>query len=222
MWCRWAGDHRAARNRRPHDATATFGCRRFESTDRALRRIRHERGVELVPRREGEHQPPHDGLRRGRCPGPGGDRPAGARSFGSTEPLAPARVRERHSTFRWPDLHPGIPTGGDQDVKAAADGFVRGAWTTDLRLLEARSALSSATEVDVGGRRGFIGQMPGGPRFQSLTVVYDGRTIVTLAGDGLSPDQLLSAAASLAPADASVAPDVRTEPGKCDRLGMCG
>jgi hypothetical protein len=99
---------------------------------------------------------------------------------------------------------------------------IGGAWTTDLRLLEARSGPSMPSEVDVGGHRGFSGQLPGGPRYQSLTVVFDDRTIVELTGDGLSADQLLSAAGSLGPADPATAPDVSGDPQRCQRLGMCG
>jgi len=107
-------------------------------------------------------------------------------------------------------------------TKPSLTVLIRSAWTTDLRLLKTRSVHSSATEVDVGGRRGFSGQLPGGPRFQALTVVFDDRTIVELAGDGLSAEQLLSAAASLGPADPSTAPDVSGDPQRCERLGMCG
>lgn len=95
------------------------------------------------------------------------------------------------------------------------------AWTTDLRLLGARLG-DSATQVDVGGKKGLLTEAPGGPRYQWLIVVYDDQTVVTLQGDGLTRDQLLAAGASLRPADPSIAPDVTTDPGRCDRLGLCG
>jgi hypothetical protein len=98
---------------------------------------------------------------------------------------------------------------------------VASAWTTDLRLLEARSG-GSPVEVTVGERKGFRVQAPGGPRYQSLTLLYDERTVVTLSGDGLTPDQLVAAAASLRPGDASTAPDVSGDPARCNRLGLCG
>jgi hypothetical protein len=114
--------------------------------------------------------------------------------------------------------------GPDQSpaAKPTMAVHIRAAWTTDLRLLEARSGLSPATEIDVGGHRGFIGQLPGGPRYQSLTVVFDDRTLVELVGDGLTADQLVSAASSLGPADPSSAPDVSGDSERCRRLGMCG
>lgn len=99
--------------------------------------------------------------------------------------------------------------------------MITSAWSTNMQLLKAKVG-GSAVEVDVDGRKGFIVQAPGGPRYQSLVIVYDDRTIVTLDGDGLTPDQLLSAAASLRPADSSLAPDVSGDPGLCDRLGLCG
>ncbi|MDQ6725794.1 MAG: hypothetical protein M3066_06470 [Actinomycetota bacterium] len=99
---------------------------------------------------------------------------------------------------------------------------VRSAWTTDLQLLEASGGLPSVRQIDVGGSRGFVGQGAGGPQYQSLTVVYDERTIVNLGGDGLTSDQLIAAAASLAPADPAVAPDVTGDPQRCARLGLCG
>lgn len=94
------------------------------------------------------------------------------------------------------------------------------AWTTDLQLLEARSG-GSPVDVTVGDRNGFRVQAPGGPRYQSLTLAYDQRTIVTLS-DGLTPDELVAAAASLRPGDASTAPDVSGDPARCSRLGLCG
>lgn len=98
---------------------------------------------------------------------------------------------------------------------------ITSAWTTDLRLLGARLG-TSATEVDVGGRRGLLTQAPGGPQYQWLILVYDDRTVVTLQGDGLTREQLVSAAASLRLADPALAPDVSGDSGRCDRLGMCG
>ncbi|MDQ6948976.1 MAG: hypothetical protein M3256_22625 [Actinomycetota bacterium] len=99
--------------------------------------------------------------------------------------------------------------------------MVASAWTTDLGLLKARAG-GSTSDVDAGGRKGFILQLPGGSRYQSLTVVYDDRTIVTLQGDGLTPDQLVAAAASIRPADPSLAPDITGDAGRCKRLGLCG
>ena len=99
--------------------------------------------------------------------------------------------------------------------------MVASAWTTDLLLLESRSG-GAPVEVTLGGRKGFIVQAPGGTRYQSLTVVYDEHTVVTLSGDGLTPDQLVDAARSLRPGDPSVAPDVSGDPGRCSRLGLCG
>lgn len=98
---------------------------------------------------------------------------------------------------------------------------ITSAWATDLRLLGARLG-ASATEVDIGGRRGLLAQAPGGPQYQWLILVYDDRTVVTLQGDGLTREQLVSAAASLRLADPSLAPDISGDSGRCDRLGMCG
>jgi len=95
------------------------------------------------------------------------------------------------------------------------------AWTTDLHLLGAQLG-GAAAEVDVGGHKGLLLQAAGGARYQELLLVYDERTVVTLAADGLTPDQLLSAAASLHPADPSLAPDVSGDPGRCQRVGLCG
>lgn len=99
--------------------------------------------------------------------------------------------------------------------------MIASAWTTDIGLLKARAG-GSTSDVDVGGRKGFVAQSPGGSRYQSLTVVYDDRTIVTLRGDGLTTDQLAAAAASIRPADPSLAPDIAGDPGRCSRLGLCG
>ncbi|MDQ6945784.1 MAG: hypothetical protein M3256_05800 [Actinomycetota bacterium] len=96
------------------------------------------------------------------------------------------------------------------------------AWTTDLQLLEASTGLPSVRQIDVGGRRGFVGQGAGGSQYQSLTMVYDEHTIVSLGGDGLSSDQLIAAASSLGPADPTLAPDVAGDPQRCARLGLCG
>lgn len=98
---------------------------------------------------------------------------------------------------------------------------VRSAWTTDLRLLKAELGVPTATDVDVGGRPGFIKEMPAGPRYYNLTVVYDDRTLVHLSGDGLSLAEMLSLAASLTPADRSMAPDVTSDPQRCKRLALC-
>jgi hypothetical protein len=96
------------------------------------------------------------------------------------------------------------------------------AWTTDVQLLEASAGLPSVRQIDVGGRRGFVGQGAGGPQYQSLTLVYDDRTIVNIGGDGLTSDELIAAAASLGPADPALAPDVAGDPQRCARLGLCG
>lgn len=99
---------------------------------------------------------------------------------------------------------------------------VRGAWTNDVRLLKAEAGVPTATEVNIGGRPAFLYEMPGGPRYLSLTVIWDDRTSVTLSGDGLSFSELRAAAASLGPADPALAPDVQGDPGRCSRLSMCG
>jgi hypothetical protein len=107
-------------------------------------------------------------------------------------------------------------------ARPALTVHIRSAWTTDLGLLIARSGLSPAQVVDVHGHQGFIGQLPGGPRYQSMTVVFDDKTLVELVGDGLTQDQIISAASSLEPAKPSLAQDVSSDPQKCERLGLCG
>jgi hypothetical protein len=98
--------------------------------------------------------------------------------------------------------------------------MIQGAWTTNLNLLESQSP--PATNLDIGGRPAFIFQLPGGPRYQWLTIVYDNRTVVTLEGDGLTRQQLISAGSSLAPADPSLAANVSGDPQLCEHLGLCG
>lgn len=111
----------------------------------------------------------------------------------------------------------------EQAVASRPQLIVRvvGAWTTDLRLLQAENG-SPVTPVEVSGRPGFAGALPGGPRYQSLTVLFDDSTLVTLLGDGLSAEQLVATAGTLLPADPALAPSVIGDAGRCDRLGMCG
>jgi len=80
----------------------------------------------------------------------------------------------------------------------------------------------SASDVTVDGRPGFATALPGGPRYQQLTVLFDDHTLVTLQGTGLSASQVQQAGASLAPADPALAPSVIGDASRCERLGLCG
>ena len=95
---------------------------------------------------------------------------------------------------------------------------IRPGWTADLRLLKAEVGAVEARDVTVGGRPGFVRE----GTTASLTLLYDDRSIVSLFGTGLTPDELLETSASLRPADPAIAPDTATQPGLCDRLGLCG
>jgi len=97
--------------------------------------------------------------------------------------------------------------------------LVRPGWTDDPRLAKAETGATGATDVEVRGRPGWLEQRIGAV---GLTVLYDDHTVVSLYGEGLTGDQLVEAAASLQPADPSIAPDLAGDPGRCDRLGLCG
>ncbi len=55
-----------------------------------------------------------------------------------------------------------------------------------------------------------------------VAVLYDDHTLVVLSSASMAEDDLLAAAGSLVPGDPSVPRPVASDPGLCDRLGMCG
>lgn len=55
-----------------------------------------------------------------------------------------------------------------------------------------------------------------------VAVLYDDHTLVVLSSSSLSETDLLAAAASLVPGDPSLPTPVASDPGLCERLGMCG
>ncbi|MDQ6613834.1 MAG: hypothetical protein M3083_03555 [Actinomycetota bacterium] len=97
-----------------------------------------------------------------------------------------------------------------------------GPWSTDLKLQKAQADAPSAPTIDVGGHPAWLVQsIPGTPRSLSLHLLYDNHTVVAFDADGLTPQQLIAAAASLAPANPSVAPNVSADLPLCKHLGLC-
>jgi hypothetical protein len=74
---------------------------------------------------------------------------------------------------------------------------------------------ASWAPVLLGGRPAIAGD-------HVVAVAYDDHTLVVLSSPSLPESDLLAAAASLVPGDASLPKPVASDPGLCDRLGMCG
>ena len=105
--------------------------------------------------------------------------------------------------------------GVDARAKVPAGGLrltvvVEPAWTDDLALLAGDTVFSNTSEVSIGGRPGLVGRMEG--RTPSVMLVEAPSTLVTLYGEGVTQEQLLAAAASLAPADPSIVTGLKAEP----------
>lgn len=87
---------------------------------------------------------------------------------------------------------------------------VEPAWTDDLALLAGDTVFSNTSEVSIGGRPGLVGAMEG--RTPSVMLVVAPATLVTLYAEGVTQEQLLAAAASLAPADPAIVAGLKADP----------
>ena len=91
-------------------------------------------------------------------------------------------------------------------------------------LAQARLSAVAPRSVMVGDRPAFVtGPDPVGSSLvgSSLLVQYDDHTLVTVTGVGLTEQEVVDAAASLAPADPALTPIVEIGKASCDNLHLC-